>query len=193
MSLASRGDDPLQAPPDSRAAPRDAGRRRGGGGGAPPPRTGLARPLTTGFCAWALVSYVSAASDPALTAGRTRDAVLTAATAEIADLNSVSDRQIAAAEARWLADTTGVEHARIAASDARAKAQIQRVGTSSAATVTGAAVTTLNTDSGTAQVMAVVQVRETSNSGGSATITNRYLAVLTLTSQGWKISSMTSE
>jgi Mce-associated membrane protein len=193
MSCAPRGDDPPQTPPDSRAAPRGTGRRSGRAADATRPLAWLALLLTTGFCAWALVSYLSAASDPALAAGRTRDAVLTAATAEIADLNSVSDRQIAAAQARWLADTTGVEHARIAASDASAKAQIQRVGTSSAATVTGAAVTTLNTDSGTAQVMAVVQVRETSNSGGSATITNRYLAVLTLTSQGWKISSMTSE
>lgn len=149
--------------------------------------------VTAGFAGWALVAYLSASGDPALAAGRTRDAVLTAATAEIADLNSVSDRQIAGAQARWLTDTTGVEHARVAASNVAARAQIQRVGTSSAATVTDAAVTTLNSNSGTAQVLAVVRIRETSNSGGTATITNRYLAVLTLTSGGWKISSLSAK
>lgn len=146
---------------------------------------------TVAFAGWALVSYLSAASDSGLAFGRTRDAALSAGSAEIADLNTVSDRQIGDWQARWLADTTGVEHARIAASNAAAKAQILRVRTSSAATVTGAAVTSLNADSGIAQLIAVVRVRQSADSGGATTITNRYLAVLTLTSAGWKISSLT--
>lgn len=149
--------------------------------------------LTVAFAAWGLVSYLSAASDSGLRFGRTRDAALSVGSAEIADLNTVSVAQVGSWESRWLADTTGVEHARIAASNAAARAQILRVRTSSAATVTGAAVTSLNAQSGTAQIMAVVRVRQTADSGGAATITNRYLVVLTLTSAGWKISSLTPQ
>lgn len=149
--------------------------------------------LTVAFAAWGLVAYLSVSSDSGLAFGRERDAALSAGSAEVADLNTVSVAQVGTWESRWLADTTGVEHARIAASNAAAKAQILRVRTSSAATVTGAAVTSLNAQSGTAQLIAVVRVQQTADSGGASTITNRYLVVLTLTSQGWKISSLTPQ
>lgn len=144
---------------------------------------------TAGFASWAGLSYASAASSAALAAGRARDAAVQAGTREIADLNTVDDTRIPAWQARWLADTTGAEHARIASTDPAALAQIEKVNTSSSATVTALAVTSV--DGGTARLIATVRVLETAASGATDTIVNRYVAGLTLTPAGWKISSLT--
>lgn len=142
-----------------------------------------------GFAAWAGLSYASAASSGALAAGRVRDAAAQAGTREIADLNTVDDNRIAAWQARWLADTTGAEHARIASTDPAAMAQIEKVRTSSSATITALAVTSVG--AGTARLIATVRVLETAASGATDTIVNRYVAGLTLTPAGWKVSSLT--
>lgn len=146
---------------------------------------------STAFAGWSGWSYWQAGHGGAVAAGQLREQVLQAASREIADLNTVNDRQIGAWEARWLADTTGAEHAEVQRTDAAARAQIERVKTSSRAAVTAAAVTRLSQRLGTAQVMVVVRVRQTADSGGENTVSNRYLAGLTRTTEGWKISSIT--
>jgi Mce-associated membrane protein len=143
----------------------------------------------TGFTAWAGLSYASAASSGTLAADAARDAAAKAGTREIADLNTVDDKRIAVWQARWLADTTGAEHARIESTDPAAMAQIEKVKTSSSAAVTALAVTSL--DGGTARLIGTVRVLETAASGATDTIINRYVAGLTLTPAGWKISSLT--
>jgi Mce-associated membrane protein len=143
------------------------------------------------FAGWSGWSYWQAGHGGAVAAGRLRDQVLQAATRDIADLNTVNDRQIGVWEARWLADTTGAEHAQVQRTNGAARAQILQVRTSSRAAVTAAAVTGLNQQAGTAQVIAVVRVVQTADSGGEDTISNRYLADLVRTGGGWKISSIT--
>jgi len=147
---------------------------------------------TAGFAVWAGASYWQAAHSTAVTLGQTRDQVLQAARSEIADLNTVQPSRVSAWEARWLADTTGAEHAQVQQTNPAARAQIGKVKTSSRATVTDAAVTRLDNQAGTAQVIATIQVRQTAQSGSSDTISNRYLARLTRTAAGWKISSLTA-
>jgi Mce-associated membrane protein len=138
--------------------------------------------LAAGWSGWRYAS-----SGPSAAASE-RDAVTAAATAEIAGLNTVDDKRIATWQARWLADTTGAEHSQVAATNGAAMAQIKRVKTSSAGTVTAIAVTSLR--SGTATVIATVRVNQTADSGAADTVENRYLATLTLTSSGWKVSSL---
>jgi Mce-associated membrane protein len=147
------------------------------------------------FAAWAGAQYASAAPSPAVSAGQARDAALSAGTREIADLDTVSAHSVARWEQRWLGDTTGAEHALIQQSDPAAAAQITRVKTSSVATVTDAALTALTVSpggqTGTARMIAIVSVVQTNAAGVSDTVANRYLAALTLTTAGWKISSLT--
>lgn len=174
--------------------------------------------LAAGFAAWAGTQYASASAGPAApgstaAVAAARDAALSAGTREIADLNTVSAgstgsahstvsaRSIASWEGRWLDDTTGTEHADIQQTNAAAAAQIEKVKTSSVATVTDTALTALTlppagqTGTGgqtaTARMIATVSVVQTNASGVSDTVANRYLATLTLTSAGWKISSLT--
>ena len=141
--------------------------------------------LSVVFAAVAGVVYLTSA--PPAT-GVARQAVAQAATREIADLNSVDYQHVAAAEARWGSDTTGAEHNQVLAVDPAAAKQIQQVKTSSAATVTALAVTSVT--GGTASVIATVQIMQTASTGSSNTLDNRYAVTLTLTSAGWKISSL---
>jgi Mce-associated membrane protein len=147
--------------------------------------------VAAGFAAWAGSQYASAASSPALTAGQARDAALSAGTREVADLNTVSVHSVTTWEQRWLNDTTGAEHAKIQQTNPAAAEQIERVKTSSVATVTDAALTAFDTRAGWARMIATVSVVQTNASGVSDTVANRYLATLTLTTAGWKISSLT--
>jgi Mce-associated membrane protein len=135
--------------------------------------------VTAAFALWAGVSYWQAAASASVTLGQARDQVLAAARQEIADLNTVQPGRIGAWQARWLADPA-------------ARAQIGKVRTSAQGTVTDAAVTRLDDQAGTAQVIATVRVRQTAPGGASDTISNRYLAGLTRTAAGWKISSLTA-
>ncbi|MGH3170989.1 MAG: hypothetical protein ACRDN0_34605, partial [Trebonia sp.] len=156
----------------------------------------LALTLAAGFAAWAGTDYASAASGPAPSMSQAaRDAAVSAGSREVTDLNSVSARGVARSEQRWLGDTAGAEHARIQQTDPAAAAQIEKVKTSSAATVTAAALTALSLApdgrSGTARLIATVSVVQTNAAGVSDTVANRYLATLTLTTAGWKISSLT--
>jgi hypothetical protein len=145
----------------------------------------VALAVSIAFAAVAAGVYLTSA--PPAT-GVARQAVAAAATREIADLNTVSYQNVAAAEARWGADTTGAEHTSVLAIDKAAATQIARVKTGSAGTVTALAVTAVSGSS--ASVLATVQVVQTSSSGASNTVDNRYTATLTLTSAGWKISSL---
>jgi hypothetical protein len=133
--------------------------------------------------------------------GQARDAALNAGTREIADLNTVSVHSVARWQQRWLDDTTGAEHAKIQQTNPAAATQIEKVKTSSVATVTAAALTALTDPpggaaspgggAGTARMIATVSVVQTNAAGVSNTVGNRYLATLTLTTAGWKISSLT--
>jgi Mce-associated membrane protein len=151
----------------------------------------LAAAVAAGFAAWAGSQYASAAAGPVLPAGHARDAALSAGTREIADLNTVSARSVARWEQRWLDDTTGAEHAKIQQTNPAAATQIAKVKTSSVATVTDAALTALDPRATSARMIATVSVVQTNASGNSSTVANRYLATLTLTTAGWKISSLT--
>jgi Mce-associated membrane protein len=147
--------------------------------------------VAAGFAAWAGTRYASAAPSPVPSASQARDAALSAGTREIADLDTVSVHRVGAWEQRWLDDTTGAEHAEIQQTNPAAAAQISKVKTSSVATVTDAALTALDPRATSARMIATVSVVQTNASGASETVANRYLATLTLTTTGWKISSLT--
>jgi hypothetical protein len=155
----------------------------------------LAVAVTAGFAAWAAVQYATAGPGPAPAHAQARDAALSAGTREIADLNTVAVKAVPAWQQRWLDDTTGAEHAQIQQTNAAAAAQIAKVKTNSAAKVTAAALTALSLppggNAGTAALIATVSVTQTSSSGASNTVANRYSATLILTPAGWKISSLT--
>lgn len=142
------------------------------------------------FAAWASWSYWQVRRDPLVSLARERDHVLRVASTEIADLNSLSSAHATVSLRRWLTITTGSLHDQIGRLNVQYLGAVRQSDRTALGTVTAAAVTALHPRSGTAQVIAVVRVDITSADGAAGTQTSRYQAGLTLTADGWKVSSL---
>jgi Mce-associated membrane protein len=146
--------------------------------------------LAVAFSGWSGWSYWQAGHGGDLSVKQLRDQVLRSGQQEIADLNSVSGKQAGAGLRRWLDVTAGPLHTQLRRTEASYLRQISRAGSSARGTVTGAAVTQLNQQAGTAQIIASVQVQITPEVGATSTDINRYQAGMTRTAAGWKVSTL---
>jgi Mce-associated membrane protein len=146
--------------------------------------------VAAAFAGWSGWAYWQARHDDSLSFAQARDELLRAGRLEIAALNSIDGRQLDAGLRRWLDASTGPLHDELQRSQAQSKQQLQRAGTSAQGTVTDAAVTQLDTRSGTAQIIASVQIRVTPPTGPSSTERKRYQVGLDRTPQGWKLKSL---
>jgi Mce-associated membrane protein len=144
------------------------------------------------FAAWSGWSYWQAYRGASLSLATERDDVLRAGTAEIAALNTVNDQQIGLWQQRWLNASAGTLRAELRRTQAQSRQQIAWAHSSSQATVTAAALTSLDQHGGTAQLIASVQVQVTPDGGTGVTECARYQAGLTRTADGWKISTLTA-
>ena len=150
--------------------------------------TGAALALAVGFCGTGAWTYAQARTDDSLAYGRERDAALADGRAGIAALTTLdaSTRQRAEQGIRaWRAAATGPLREELGGTDAKA-------GTSARGTVTEAAVTALDTRSGTAKLIATVRVEITpAGTGRPATDRKRLEAVLARTGDGeWKVRAL---
>ncbi|GGV17449.1 hypothetical protein GCM10010182_43280 [Actinomadura cremea] len=141
-----------------------------------------------GWAGWTAWRDEPAAGEPA--GGRA--VVLRAAERHIATLNSMDGGDVDAGLRAWLGATTGALHAHLQRDEAANRRKIGASGTDAAATVTGAAVTSLNERAGRAEVIAAVQVRLTLRGGKPTMQRKRFEAELARTPQGWKLESLTS-
>ncbi|MEV5449233.1 MULTISPECIES: hypothetical protein [unclassified Streptomyces] len=159
--------------------------------------TGLA--LALAFCGTGAWTYTQARTDDALAYGRERDEALTDGREGIAVLTTLdaATRQSAQRSIRdWRAVSTGPLREELGDTEARA-------GSSARGTVTEAALTALDTRSGTAKLIATVRVEVTpagaAGSDGSAgtkkpaTDRKRLEAVLARTGEGeWKVRALSA-
>ncbi|AIS01841.1 hypothetical protein [Streptomyces glaucescens] len=144
--------------------------------------------LAAGFCGTGAWTYAQARTDDALTYGRQRDQALAEGRAGIAVLTTLdaSTRQRAEAGIRaWRAAATGPLR------DALGRTRPE-AGASARGTVTEAAVTALDTRTGTAKLIATVSVEVTpAGTTRPATDRKRLEAVLTRTDAGeWKVRAL---
>lgn len=142
----------------------------------------------TGFAGWAGRAYSQAGRAPSVGLAAERDRVLAVARREIAALNSLSSTDATASLRRWLTITTGSLHDQISKLNTQYAVAVRQSGRTAVGRVSAAAVTALH--SGTAEVIAVVQVSITAANGAAGAQTKRYQAGLVLTASGWKISSL---
>ncbi|MEU3464194.1 hypothetical protein ABZ721_30090 [Streptomyces sp. NPDC006733] len=145
------------------------------------------------FCAFAGWSYREARTDESLAYAKARDAVLADGRRNIARLNSIdgTDAQhVQEGLRQWLDATTGPLHDEVARTNAQSGTSLQRAGTSARCTVTDAAVTELDTRSGTARLIATVRVALTPRGGAPTTDRKRFEAGLARTSGGWRLTAI---
>ncbi|MEW1605678.1 hypothetical protein [Streptomyces sp. NPDC093808] len=150
--------------------------------------TGLA--LALGFCGAGAWTYTQARTDDGLAYGRERDAALADGRRALAVLTTIdaSTRQRAERGVReWRDVSTGPLREELGATGARA-------GASARGTVTEAAVTALDTRSGTAKLIATVRVEVTPPGTGKPAVDRKRLeAVLARTGEDvWKVKALSA-
>jgi Mce-associated membrane protein len=148
--------------------------------------------VAAGFAGWSGFAWWQGSHDDAASLARTRDDVLRAGTQEIATLNSMDPAHLDQGLRRWLDASTGTLHQQLQGSETQSRQQIELAKSAAAGRVTDAAVTQLDRQAGTAEMIAAVDIQVTPRTGSATTERNRYRAALTLTAAGWKLSSLTA-
>jgi Mce-associated membrane protein len=146
--------------------------------------------LALGFCGAGAWSYAQARGDDSLAHGRARDAALAdgrEALAVLHTLDASSPQRARAGIRAWRAASTGPLGDELARTEARS-------GASARGTVTEAAVTALDTRSGTAKLIATVRVEVTPAGAKTPTTDRKRLeAVLARTGDGeWKVRALSA-
>ncbi|QFG23671.1 hypothetical protein [Actinomadura sp. WMMB 499] len=181
---------------DRKWSDRRSDRRRDGRAG---PGTLLAGWGLVGWCVVAAAvvflgwsAWTVWRDEPAAGPSGGRAVVLRAAERHIGVLNSMDAGDVDGGLRAWLGATTGALHAHLREDEAANRRKIGESGTDAAATVTGAAVTSLDERAGKAEVIASVRVRLTLRGGEPTMQRKRFEAELARTPQGWKLESLTS-
>jgi Mce-associated membrane protein len=149
----------------------------------------LAAAAFLGWTAWTVLPASGAReSGPE----RERDLVLRSSSREIAALNALDRSDPSAGLKAWLDASTGPLHDQLQRDEPANRAKIGASRTGAAATVTAAAVTSLDTAAGKAQVIASVQITLTPQGGTPTLQRKRFAAGAVRTAAGWKLESLTS-
>lgn len=132
--------------------------------------------------------------DPGARTGpeHTRDAVLRSAREQIATLNTMNPAQVDAGLRAWSDASTGPLHDQLKRDEPQNRVKIGQSRTTADATVTGAAVTSLDVRAGKAKVIASVQVKLALRGGEPTLQRKRFEAGTVRTSSGWKLESLTA-
>lgn len=146
--------------------------------------------VAVGLACWSGISWWQAGHDDAGSLARMRDDVLRAGKQEIATLNTMDPAHVGRGLRLWLAASTGALHDQLRNSEPRSRQRIEQARSRAAGRVTDAAVTRLDRQAGTAEMIAAVDIQVTPRTGSATTERNRYRAGLTLTADGWKLSSL---
>ncbi|MEV3927117.1 hypothetical protein [Actinomadura coerulea] len=123
---------------------------------------------------------------------RARDLVLRSAREQIAALNSMDPARVDAGLRAWRDASTGALHDRLAQDEPQNRTRIGQSRTTAEATVTGAAVTSLDVRAGKAKVIASVQVKLALRGGAPTLQRKRFEAGTVRTPSGWRLESLTA-
>lgn len=143
--------------------------------------------LTTAWFGW---SWWSSAADERLAVARERDQVVQAGTQALVTLNTVDYRQAEEDIGAWLAVTTGQLGKDLSADKQLEADKARQSKTVATATSRQVAVSELDTNAGTARLLAVLDVHVTTNTEAPADKRSRLTAELNRTDQGWKVNAV---
>ncbi|MFI1223460.1 MULTISPECIES: hypothetical protein [unclassified Streptomyces] len=152
----------------------------------------LVAALVCGLGAW---SYGQARGDRSLSYAKARDTALAEGKRHLATLNSLDGKDAKRVEAgvrAWLDSSTGPLHdelKRTRKADARS---LTTAGDTARGKVTAAALTALDERTGTAELIATVDVEVTPRAGAAGTQRKRFGATLARTADGWKVKALTA-
>ncbi|MEU2671342.1 hypothetical protein ABZ622_21210 [Streptomyces sp. NPDC007164] len=147
------------------------------------------------ICALGGWSYARARGDDGLAYAKSRDAALADGRHHLARLNSLDAKDARTVDAGlggWLGSSTGPLHDQLARTRSKDAKELTRAGATAHGKVTDAALTALDERTGTAELIATVDVEVTPRTGRSGTERKRFEATLSRTADGWKVKALTA-
>jgi Mce-associated membrane protein len=142
------------------------------------------------FAGWSGWSWSTAADDDALATARARDEALAAGREQVAVLTSLDYHRVDEGVARWLDASTGALRDELARTDESTKNSVREDATVATGAVLDAALSELDARAGTAKMLASVEITLAKEGSAPTSARNRFVAQLTRTDAGWKLSSL---
>ncbi|QTA35943.1 hypothetical protein [Streptomyces sp. CA-256286] len=152
----------------------------------------LAAALVCSLGTW---SYAQARSDRTLSYAKARDAALAQGKRHLASLNSLDGKDATSVTTglrAWRDSSTGPLHDQLERSSATDARTLTTAGDTARGKVTSAALTALDDRTGTAELIATVDVRVIPRTGTPGTQRKRFTATLARTGDGWKVKALTA-
>ncbi|MFI6863693.1 hypothetical protein ACIBKZ_28025 [Streptomyces sp. NPDC050421] len=147
------------------------------------------------ICALGGWSYAQARGDDDLAYAKSRDTALADGKQHLARLNSLDGKDASSVEAGlggWLRSSTGPLHDQLKRTRSKDASELTKSGSTARGKVTDAALTALDERTGTAQMIATVDVQVTPRTGKGGTERKRFEATLARTADGWKVKALTA-
>jgi Mce-associated membrane protein len=146
--------------------------------------------LALAFAGWAGVTWWQASRDDSLAYATARDEVLATGRAQVATLTTLDYHDVDAGIDSWLAVSTGGLRDELAATDAATRKQLAANATVATGRVLDAAVSELDTRSGSAKLLVSVEISTVKDGSPLAAKHNRFVAGMSRVDGGWKLSAL---
>jgi hypothetical protein len=146
-------------------------------------------------CAFGGWSYAQARNDDTLAYAKSRDTALAQGTQRVARLNSLDGTNadtVGEGLDAWLGASSGPLHDRLKRTRSKDASELTKAGTTARGKVTDAALTALDERTGSARLIATVDVEVTPRTGKAGTERKRFEATLARTGDGWKVRVLTA-
>jgi Mce-associated membrane protein len=146
--------------------------------------------IAAGCAGWFGWSWHSAAHSGSTASARLRDQVLRQGQQAVQNFNTLDYRQLSRGLSLWESSSTGTLRSQIIAGRAAFEQQVSKAKTITTATVLDAALTSLNQQAHTADIIVALQLTVKPPTGAATTKQSRLEGALTWTRSGWKLSAL---
>jgi Mce-associated membrane protein len=146
--------------------------------------------LALAFAGWAGVTWWQASRDDSLAYATARDEVLATGRAQVATLTTLDYHDVDAGIDKWLAVSTGGLRDELAATDGATRKQLADNATVATGRVLDAAVSELDTRSGSAKLLVSVEISTAKDGSPPTAKRNRFLAAMSRVDGEWKLSAL---
>ena len=146
--------------------------------------------LALAFAGWGGFTWWQASRDDSLAYATARDEVLAAGRAQVATLTTLDYNDVDAGIDKWLAVSTGGLRDELAATDAATRQQLAANATVATGRVLDAAVSELDTRSGSAKLLVSVEISTAKDGSPPTAKRNRFVAGMSRVDGAWKLSAL---
>ncbi|TDV41391.1 hypothetical protein [Actinophytocola oryzae] len=146
--------------------------------------------LALAFACWGGWTWFQAGNDDSIAYASARDDVLSVARTQVAVLTTLDAHDVDGGIDKWLAVSTGGLRDELAATDAKTRQALTTAGTVATGRVLDAAVSELDTRSGTAKLLVSVEISTAKDGTPPVPKRNRFVAGMSRVDGGWKLSAL---